>query len=75
VHTSAASWQQKNSNLRRDGRNVSLLGTRSLFAADQRVATSRILDGEPPYVTEERILHVLDLVERLGRLQTGRVGA
>jgi len=64
-------WEQRNGRLSRDGRDVSLLGTRSLFASDQRVATARILDGGDSYVTEARILHVLEVMERLG---AGRVG-
>jgi hypothetical protein len=52
---------------------VTLVGLGSLFGRDQRMATARILDGAPPYVDEERILHVLEVVERLGRLETGPV--
>lgn len=38
---------------------------RGLFAQDQLNATARILDGALPYVTEERIVEVLQLADRL----------
>lgn len=38
---------------------------RGLFAQDQLHATARILDGALPYVTEERVVEVLQLADRL----------
>jgi len=75
VHTASSHWVQNNSQLSRDGHAVSLLGTRSLFAADQRIATARILDGDEPYVSDARVLHVLGAVERLATAQPGPIGA
>jgi biliverdin reductase len=72
IHTVTEVWEQSGDVLRRNGANQTLLGPASLFASDQRVATARILDGAPSYVSEERILHVLDVVESLS---AGRSGA
>ena len=73
LRTVAGLWEQDNDILKRNGSNQTLLGPGSLFDRDQRVATARILEGAPPYVTEERVLHVLDVVERLGLRRTGAV--
>lgn len=73
VRTAAGVWEQDNDLLKRNGSNQTLLGPGSLFERDQRVATARILDGAPPYVTETRVLHVLDVAERLGLRRTGAV--
>lgn len=64
-------WHQLNDLLERDRNPVTLIGTGSLFAVDQRRATLRVLEGGGSYVSEARILHVLDLVERLGAGHTG----
>ncbi|MCA9492251.1 MAG: Gfo/Idh/MocA family oxidoreductase [Myxococcales bacterium] len=72
VRTAAgAAWKQSNDLLTRDGVPQTLLGYGELFPKDQRRASARILDGTAPYVTEERVLHVLDLVELLGARSTG----
>jgi biliverdin reductase len=71
--TLAGLWEQDNDILKRNGSNQTLLGPGSLFERDQRLATARILDGSPPYVSEARVLHVLDVVERLGLRRTGAV--
>ncbi|MEQ1507438.1 MAG: Gfo/Idh/MocA family oxidoreductase [Myxococcota bacterium] len=71
VDTVASKWNQHDDQLLRDGMPVTLVGLGGLFARDQRSASARILDGSEPYVDERRILHVLDLVDRLGRLETG----
>ncbi|MEN0062485.1 MAG: Gfo/Idh/MocA family oxidoreductase [Myxococcota bacterium] len=64
-------WEQVNGTLTRNGAPQTLLGVGSLFRRDQLEASAMILDGKPDYVSRERILHVLDMVERLGRLETG----
>ncbi len=71
VTTPGAVWEQVNDTLKRDGSPQTLLGAGSRFARDQRAASARVLDGAPPYVSEARILHVLDVVERLGRTELG----
>ena len=71
VSTAVALWQQTNTSLTRDGVPQTLLGVGSLFGVDQRAASARLLDGGAPYVSEDRILHVLDVVEALGE---GRLG-
>jgi hypothetical protein len=73
IHTVTEVWNQDGDVLRRNGSTQTLLGPASLFASDQRAATARILDGARPYVSEERILHVLDVVESLGSGRTGAV--
>lgn len=73
VQTPAGTWVQHNGELTRDGRAVSLLGTRSLFASDQRIATARILDGHAHYVSDDQILHVLEVAERLAARRVGPV--
>ena len=37
----------------------------NLFLRDQLAATARFLDGAPPYVSDEQVVGVLDLAERL----------
>lgn len=73
VETVAARWTQDDDQLSRDGMPVTLVGLGGLFSRDQRAATARILDGAPHYVDELRVLHVMDVVDRLGRLATGVV--
>ncbi len=48
-----------------DGQPVPLPATPGLFAQDHAVATARILDGAPSYVSRGRILNVLGLVDAL----------
>jgi len=64
-------WEQVNGTLTRNGAPQTLLGVGSLFRRDQVEATAMILDGRSDYVTRSRILHVLDVVERLGRREIG----
>lgn len=71
--TPTGRWEQENDVLSRDGTPQTLLGVGSLFLRDQRRATARILDGAPPYVTDGRILHVLDVVGLLAEGRTGPV--
>jgi hypothetical protein len=73
IRTAAGVWEQDNDVLKRNGSNQTLLGPGSLFERDQRVASARILDGAPSYVSEARVLHVLDVAERLGLRRTGAV--
>lgn len=73
VVTPVARWEQRDSELTRDGHAVSLLGRSSLFASDQRVATARILEGASHYVDDTTIVHVLDVVDRLARGAHGAV--
>lgn len=47
------------------GEAVELPAAPGLFASDQRVATQRILDGQPPYVSQRRLLDVLGLADQL----------
>ena len=74
VRTPNHVWEQVDGDLRRDGQLLSLLSPRSLFAQDHSHATRSIRDGAPPYVSRERILHVLRIVERLGAGATGALG-
>lgn len=69
--TVAARWTQQDDQLLRDSMPVTLVGLGGLFVRDQRAATARILDGAPSYVSERDILHVMDVVDRLGRLESG----
>lgn len=71
VRTAGARWTQRNDLLERDGAPQTLIGMGDLFPKDQRRASARLLDGSAPYVSEGRILHVLDLVERLSACRTG----
>jgi hypothetical protein len=71
IRTVTDQWEQQGDTLKRGGSTLTLLGPSSLFVRDQHVATARILDGAEPYVSEERILHVLDVAERIAQ---GRLG-
>ena len=71
VDTIAARWTQIDDQLLRDGMPVTLVGLGGLFVRDQRSATARILDGADSYVSEGRILHVMDVVDRLSGLADG----
>ena len=73
IHTVTEIWEQDGDVLLRNGANQTLLGPASLFVSDQRAATARILDGAPPYVSDERVLHVLDVVERLAEGRSGGI--
>jgi biliverdin reductase len=73
VVTGGRTWLQTNDLLERDRTPVTLIGSGSLFGQDHRKAVGRILRGGSHYVTEARILHVLDLVDRLGAGRTGLV--
>ncbi len=58
-------WVQEGRALSVDGRPLDLPGVEGLFAADHQVAVERILDGGEHYLSEERILHVLEVVDML----------
>lgn len=73
IDTPGTHWEQINGGLTRDGNPQTLLGVGPLFNRDQLVASGRILDGAPPYVTEAQILHVLDVAGMLARGETGPV--
>ncbi len=64
-------WEQVNGTLTRNGAPQTLLGMGSLFRRDQLEASAIILDRKADYVSRARILHVLDVVERLARRETG----
>jgi biliverdin reductase len=71
VEATSGRWEQRNGELTHDGRAVSLLGTRSLFASDQRVASARIREGHAPYVDDATVLQVLAVAERLAKGEVG----
>lgn len=73
LDTVAARWTQIDDQLLRDGMPVTLVGLGGLFVRDQRTVTARILDGAVSYVSESRILHVMDVVDLLGRSGTGAI--
>ena len=62
-----------NNGLFRDGMPLTLLEATPLFAQDHLAAMREIRDGHPPYVSRQRILHVLDLTQRIAAGQTGDV--
>lgn len=64
-------WEQVNGTLTRNGAPQTLLGMGKLFRRDQLQASAIILDGKPDYVSRDRIVHVLDVVEALSRGETG----
>ncbi|MEM6927644.1 MAG: Gfo/Idh/MocA family oxidoreductase [Myxococcota bacterium] len=64
-------WEQVNGTLTRNGAPQTLLGVGSLFRRDQIEASSIILDGTADYVSRERVLHVLDVVEAMARSEIG----
>ncbi|MEL6348913.1 MAG: Gfo/Idh/MocA family oxidoreductase [Myxococcota bacterium] len=57
--------QQKNRAITKNRQPVELPAVGPLFAADQQVATARILDGASGYVSEAHIVETLRWVERL----------
>lgn len=71
VVTVAGTWEQRNDQVYRDGTPITLVGLGGLFVRDHRAAMARIVHGTDPYVDEGRILHVLDVVDRLSALQCG----
>jgi biliverdin reductase len=71
--TVAGRWTQQDDQLLREGMPVTLVGSGGLFARDQKVCTARILDGAEHYVSEARILHVMEVVDQLSVLRTGPV--
>jgi biliverdin reductase len=73
VDTPTDRWKQVDGTLSRNGKDVSLLGVRSLFGRDHAHAMGTILDGTSPYVDRTRVLHVLEVVQRLGAERAGRV--
>jgi biliverdin reductase len=73
IETVAGRWTQEDDQISRDGMPMTLVGMGGLFSRDQRSATARMLDGAPAYVDELRSLHVMDVVDRLGRLAIGAV--
>ena len=73
LDTVAARWTQIDEQLLRDGMPVTLVGLGGLFVRDQRSVTARILDGAPSYVSENRILHVMDVVDLLGSAGSGPI--
>lgn len=58
-------WVHQDRTLHCDGQPVPLPEIRGLFLEDQLRASARILDGAAPYVSDARILKVLQLVEAL----------
>jgi biliverdin reductase len=66
-----ARWRQENGALYRDRTPQTLLGMGNLFRRDHLHAMQRIVDGEAPYLSDARLLHVLDVVDRLA---AGTVG-
>ncbi len=75
IEVPGAFWRYDGETLTRNGNTVPLPNSPGLFAEDQLVATARILDGAAAYVTEDAIVHGLDLAESLSKPAPGRVGA
>lgn len=73
VRSVQATWRLADRALFRDEHPQTLLSEGPLFAQDHARAMARILDGRPSYVSEPRILHVLDVVDALSALQVGRI--
>jgi len=71
VDTPTDRWRQVDGSLARNGKDVSLLGVRSLFGRDHAYAMGAITEGSPSYVDRTRILHVLEVVQRLGAERVG----
>ena len=71
VDTPTDRWRQVDGTLQRNGKDQSLLGVRSLFGRDHAFAMRAILEGAEPYVARDRVLHVLEVVERLAAEQPG----
>lgn len=60
-------WVQEDRSLHRNGEPVALPAGPGLFLQDQLAASARILDGTPPYVSDARILGVLELADALDK--------
>jgi biliverdin reductase len=73
--TVAGRWTQQDDQLLREGMPVTLVGSGGLFARDQKVCSARILDGAGHYVPDNRILHIMDVVDQLSALRTGPIRA
>ncbi len=65
-------WRQENGALWRGRTAQTLMEPAPLFTQDHEAAVARILDDAPPYVSEDRILHVLGIADALA---TGRAQA
>ncbi len=73
VDTPTDRWRQVDGSLARNGKDVSLLSVRSLFGRDHAHAMGAITEGSSSYVGRARILHVLEVVQRLGAEIVGPV--
>lgn len=71
IRTYRERWRQVDRDLFLNGSAATVLDQGSVFAQDHRVAVRRILDGDPGYLTEARIIKVLELAQRLRSGQTG----
>ncbi len=71
VRTAQSTWEQINDTLLRDGTPQTLLGVGSLFKRDHDAAVRRILDGEPHYVRDGQIVHVLEVTDAIANGRTG----
>jgi biliverdin reductase len=67
IRAAGRTWSFDTDALAVDGQPVPLPPAGGLFAADQRIATARVLDGAPGYVGEGAIAHGLDLAESLSK--------
>ncbi len=65
VLAGAQTWVQQDGRLCLDGEAVALPAGQGLFLQDQLAASARILDDAPPYVSDARILGVLELAHAL----------
>jgi hypothetical protein len=65
LQTAEATLSQHNRAVTVDGQPVPLDPVGGLFLADQLHASARILDGTPPYLSDERLVAALSLVEAL----------
>lgn len=73
VHADQADWRMEDRALFRDDQPQTLLSEGPLFARDHARAMARILENRPSYVDDERILHVLGVVDALSTLSTGPI--
>ncbi|TNE92881.1 MAG: Gfo/Idh/MocA family oxidoreductase [Deltaproteobacteria bacterium] len=71
IKTFRSRWRQVDRSLELDGTMTTVLDPGSVFESDHRFAMRRIRNGSPSYVTDERILEVLQLAEALSLGRTG----
>ncbi|MCO4746584.1 MAG: Gfo/Idh/MocA family oxidoreductase [Proteobacteria bacterium] len=69
--TAEGRWRQADRGLTFDGEPVELVPTEPVFVTDHRYATELVTHAAPTYVSQRRVVQVLEIAERLAAGSTG----